>query len=370
LEQSVKIKSIETFCNEFVGMVRVRTDEGHEGWGQVAPYHADITSLVVHRQIAPYALGADPFDIDSLITTITDREFKYPGSYIWRAMSGLDTALWDLRGKIEEKSVCELLGGRPRPLRVYGSSMKRDITPADEAARFARLQEADGYDAFKFRIGSECGHDVDEWPGRTETIVSAVTKAVDPGTACLVDANCCYTPKKAIEIGHMLQDNGICHYEEPCPYWEPEWTREVTNALDMDVAGGEQDCELPTWRRIIEMRTVDILQPDICYLGGVTRTLRVAKMAQEAGLPCTPHSANLSLVTVFALHLMGAMETAGPYVEFSIEGLDYYPWQDDLYEPALIVRDGKVQIPDAPGWGVEISSKWLESAIYQISEME
>ena len=75
-------------------------------------------------------------------------------------------------------------------------------------------------------------------------------------------------------------------------------------------------------------------------------------------------------MTVFALHLMGAMESAGPYVEFSIEGLDYYPWQEGLYEPELIVRDGKAQIPDAPGWGVKISSKWLESAIYQISEME
>ncbi len=285
-------------------------------------------------------------------------------------MSGLDTALWDLRGKLETKSVCELLGGQPRPLRVYGSSMKRDITPENEAARLVRLQETNGYDAFKFCVGSECGHDVDEWPGRTETIVPEVRKALDPSTTLLVDANSCYTPKKAIEIGHMLQDNGICHYEEPCPYWELEWTREVTEALDIDVTGGEQDCDLVTWRRIVDMRAVDVLQPDICYLGGLSRTLRVAKMAQEADLPCTPHSANLSMITVFTLHLMGAIEGTGPYVEFSIEGLDYYPWQSGLYEPALIVRDGKLQIPDAPGWGVEINSKWLESADYQISEME
>jgi L-alanine-DL-glutamate epimerase-like enolase superfamily enzyme len=366
----MKIKSIETFCNKFIGMVRVRTDDGCEGWGQVAPYNADITSLVVHRQIAPHALGADALDIDTLVDTVTDKEHKFPGSYLWRAMSGLDTALWDLRGKIEGKSVCELLGGRPRLLRVYGSSMKRDITPDDEAVRFARLQETHGYDAFKFRIGSECGHDVDEWPGRTEAILAAVTKAVDPSTAYLVDANSCYSPKKAIEIGYLLQDSGICHYEEPCPYWELEWTKEVTDALDVDVTGGEQDCDLSTWRRMAEMRAVDVLQPDICYLGGLTRTLQVLKMAEDAGLPCTPHSANLSLVTVFTLHLMGAAKAVGPYVEFSIEGLDYYPWQDGLYEPALTVCDGKVQIPASPGWGVEISTKWLESATYRISEVE
>lgn len=370
LPNPMKIQSIETFCNQFVGIVRVRTEDGHEGWGQVSPYNADITSLVVHRQIAPYALGGDALDIDSLMDIIRVKEYKFPGSYLRRAMAGLDTALWDLRGKVEGKSVCELLGGQPRPLRVYGSSMRRDISPEEEAVRLARYQEIHGYDAFKFRIGSECGNNVDEWPGRTEKILTAVRKAVDPGTVLLVDANSCYTPKKAIEIGHVLQDCGICHFEEPCPYWELEWTKEVTDALEIDVAGGENTCDLATWRRIVDMRAVNVLQPDICYLGGVTRTLDVSRMAQKAGLPCTLHSANLSMVTVFALHVMGAIEAAGPYVEFSIEGLDFYPWQEYLYEPPLIAHDGEVRIPDAPGWGVAINPNWLKSATHEISEID
>ena len=93
-------------------------------------------------------------------------------------------------------------------------------------------------------------------------------------------------------------------------------------------------------------------------------------MAKAAGLPVTPHSANLSLVTVFTLHLMGAIENAGPYVEFSIEGADYYPWQDGLFEPALVAKDGKVQIPDQPGWGIEINQDWLAKAKYQKSEVD
>ena len=206
--------------------------------------------------------------------------------------------------------------------------MRRDITPEAEADRLAGLRDRHGYDAFKFRIGSECGHDRDEWPGRTEAIVPAVRKALGDDAALLVDANSCYTPAKAIEVGRMLEDHGVCHFEEPCPYWELEWTRQVADALDVAVTGGEQDCELPTWRRMIGMRAVDVVQPDVCYLGGLTRTLRVVAMAQAAGLPVTPHSANLSLVTVFTLHMMGAIAGAGPYVEFSIEGADYYPWQD------------------------------------------
>ena len=366
---NLKIHSIETFSNEYVGLVRVRTKDGSEGWGQVSPYNADITALLVHRQIAPYALGADALDIEKLVQEIPEREHKFPGSYLRRALAGLDTALWDLRGKLENKSVCELLGGTPRPLRVYASSMKRDITPQAEAERFLLLRDELGYDAFKFRVGKECGHDEDEWPGRTEEIVPEIRKALGVDVALLVDGNSAYTPDRAIEVGQLLEEQAICHFEEPCPYWELEWTKQVTDALKLDVTGGEQDCDLSTWKRIIEMRAVDVVQPDVCYLGGLTRTLKVAEMARQAGIPCTPHSANLSLVTVFTLHLMGALENAGPYVEFSIEGPEYYPWQYDIYEPALVAKDGKVQIPEAPGWGIEINPDFLEKTKYQISTL-
>jgi L-alanine-DL-glutamate epimerase-like enolase superfamily enzyme len=350
--------------------VRVTAEDGMQGWGQVSPYNADITCQIFHRQVARWALGADADDIAFLTDTIPEREHKFPGSYLMRALCGLDTALWDLRGKRAGKSVCELLGGKPRPFPVYASSMKRgEITPKEEAARFVRLRDEHGYTAFKFRIGKECGHDADEWPGRTDEIVPLIRRTLGPSARLLVDANSGYTPKKAIEIGRFLEDHGICHFEEPCPYWEYHWTRQVTDALKLDVTGGEQDCDLALWRFAIEMRAVDVVQPDVCYLGGINRTLKVVEMAKAAGLPVTPHSANQSLVTVFTLHLMGAIENAGPYVEFSIEGTDYYPWDSGLYEPALIARDGKVQIPDGPGWGVEINRDWLDKAAYQISSL-
>jgi L-alanine-DL-glutamate epimerase-like enolase superfamily enzyme len=366
----MKIKKLETFTNPSVGFVKVTTDDGHEGWGQVSNYNSDITCQIFHRQVARYALGQDALDIEALVTLIPEREHKFPGSYLMRAITGLDTALWDLKGKLEGKSVCELLGGKPRPFPVYASSMKRgEITPEGEAERLKRLQGECGYKAFKFRVGKECGHDEDEWPGRTDAIVPQVRKALGDQAILLVDGNSGYTPKKAIEVGHMLQDHGVVHFEEPCPYWEYHWTKEVKQALDLDVTGGEQDCDLALWRFAIDMRVVDVVQPDVCYIGGINRTLKVVEMAKRAGIPVTPHSANLSMVTVFTLHLMGAIENAGPYVEFSIEGEDYYPWQDRLFTPALIARDGKVQIPDAPGWGVEISKDWLSKATYQKSEV-
>lgn len=367
----MKIKAIETFSTPFAGFVRVTDASGATGWGQISTYHSDITAQVLHRQVAPWTIGVEIADLDDHLDGIMEREHKFPGSYLCRAMGGLDTAVWDLRGKLAGKPVAELLGGSAGPLRAYASSMKRDITPKDEAERLKRLRDRDGFDAFKVRAGAEVGRNLDEWPGRTEEIIPLMRRELGDTVDLLIDANSCYSPARAIEVGRMLEDSGYGHYEEPCPYWEMEQTKEVSDALSIDVAGGEQDWDLTHWRRMIDMRAVDIVQPDICYLGGISRTLRVARMAEAAGLAVTPHCANLSMVTLFTMHLLRAIPNAGKYLEFSIEGLDYYPWQQGLFrnDPYKIV-DGKATVTGEPGWGVEIEPEWLAKSTYQISEAD
>jgi L-alanine-DL-glutamate epimerase-like enolase superfamily enzyme len=363
------IAKLETFNNEFVCFVRLTTDSGAIGWGQTSTYNADITTAVFHRQVAPWALGADALDIDALVERIEEREHKFPGSYRCRAIAGLDTALWDLRGKLEGKPVVELLGGKPKWLRCYASSMRRDITPKDEAQRLVRLRDEQGFDAFKWRVGAECGRDVDEWPGRTEEIVPCVARALGSRVAKLVDANSGFSARRAIEVGRLLEAEGIGHFEEPCPYWKLEETKLVRDALTLDVTGGEQDWDLATWRRMIDLRVVDVVQPDVMYMGGITRTLKVVAMAAAAGVPVTPHSANLSLVTLCTMHLLGAIPNAGRYLELSIEGADYYPWQQGLFvADPYAISNGGVTIPSGPGWGVEINPDWLHRATYRCSE--
>jgi len=361
---------IESFCNEFVGFVRITDQDGAEGWGQVSTYNADITCQVLHRQIAPWVLGQDTTDLDDLLDLVTEREHKFPGSYLRRALAGFDTAIFDLRAKREGLPVVALLGGSPGKIRAYASSMKRDITPKDEAARLSKLAVDKGFTAFKVRAGAEVGRGGDEWPGRTEEIIPTIRKILGPDADLLIDANSCYAPKRAIEVGRMLEDHGYCHFEEPCPYWQLDQTKEVTDALSIDVTGGEQDCDLTVWKRMIDMRAVDIVQPDICYLGGIARTLRVCRMADAAGIPATPHCANLSMVTLFTMHLLRATPNAGNYLEFSIEGADYYPWQEGLFvEEPYLVEEGHVRVTDRPGWGVEIAPEWLAKAKYQRSEV-
>lgn len=365
-KSGLKIQKIETFCvNQNLCFVRVKANDGSEGIGQVSPFDADITATVLHRKIAPLALGEDPYDFDAISDKCVERNYKFPWSFVCRALAGVDTALWDLRGKRENKTVCELLGGKPRKLPVYGSSMSRTIKPEEEAQRMLRLRETKGFNAFKLRVGKVCGHDEDEWAGRTEALIPTVRKALGDKVALLADANSCYSPKKAIEVGRLLEQHNYCHFEEPCPYWELEWTAEVAAALNIAVAGGEQDNDLAQWRRMIRMNAVDIVQPDLCYIGGLTRGMRVAIMGAEAGKPCVPHSANRSMVILFTLHLCGAIPNFGDHIEFTIE---QDKWTENIYSPMPEVEDGIVKIPDSePGWGVKVNSDLLAKADYKVT---
>jgi L-alanine-DL-glutamate epimerase-like enolase superfamily enzyme len=360
--RGLTVKSIETFQRESLALVRVTASDGRTGWGQIAPYDADISATVLHRLIARRVVGKDIADIDAISDDVVDAQLKYPWSFLCRALAGVDTALWDLYGQITAKPVAVLLGGKVGPLPAYGSSMRRDISPADEAARLAKLRDTVGCKAFKIRLGTPGGRNRDAAPGRSEAIIPAVRKAVGPDIELHADANSCYTPDVAIAMGRRLEDARYAAFEEPCPYWELEWTREVTQALSMDVQGGEQDNDMAQWRRMIAMRAVDIVQPDICYVGGLTRAWRVAKMAEAAGLVTKPHAANVSLVTVFTMHLLAALPKAGE-VEFSIEeGAAITRQARAMFEPALEMKDGRAVMPDGPGWGVRIKPEWLAGA--------
>jgi L-alanine-DL-glutamate epimerase-like enolase superfamily enzyme len=272
-------------------------------------------------------------------------------------VGGVETALWDLLAKKAGCSVAKLAGGGIRKeFRAYGSSMSREIKPLEEAQRLTRLRQEHGFDAFKIRVGKVLGKDVDAWPGRSEDLVRTVRRELGSQVSLLVDGNSGFSPAGAIKLGSVLQECGVEHFEEPCPYWELEWTAEVAAALDLDVAGGEQDTDLAQFRRMARLKAVDIVQPDICYLGGFSRSLEAGRL----GLPCTPHAANLTFVTVFTLHLLSALPQPGKYLEYCIEDWD---WQHGIFEPALEVKDGKIRLPESEaGWGVRVRADWLAKA--------
>src|SRR5258708_28490741 len=149
--------------------------------------------------------------------------------------------------------------------------MRRDTTGGEEAERLWRLRDDFGFDAFKWRVGAECGHDVDQWPGRTEEIVPAVARALGADVAKLVDANGGFSPGRAIEVGRLLEAEGGGHFEEPCPYWRVEETKRVADALTIDVARREQDRDLATWQRVPDVPGGGLAHPEAMYQDGLCR---------------------------------------------------------------------------------------------------
>jgi L-alanine-DL-glutamate epimerase-like enolase superfamily enzyme len=348
----MKIVRIETFLAPEQAVVRVETDTGDEGFGQTSPYRADITVDVLHKMVAPFFLGQNPWDIERLGERCLTKLHKFPGSFVCRALCGVDTAIWDLLGKLAGQPVYRLLGGAARAeLPMYASSMRRETSPEEEVERFADLVTKNGFRCVKIKIGTMMGRDEDESPGRTERFIPLVREALGDEIEINADGNGGYSASRAICIGRMLEENRYFHFEEPCPFTQLEATAEVAAALDIPVAGGEQDYDLDQFHRMIRMKAVDIVQPDIGYIGGVSRARKVAEVAQAAGIACTPHCANRSLLQIFTLHLALAMPACFQYHEYSIED---QPWSAEIYEPYPEVKDGVLPAPQQPGWGVNI----------------
>jgi L-alanine-DL-glutamate epimerase-like enolase superfamily enzyme len=365
--EQMKITSIETFLADQIAIVRVRTDDGAEGIGQTSPFRPDLTVRVLHEMVAPFFLGKDPWDLEALVGRCVRDQYKFPSSFLLRGLCGVDTALWDLLGKVTGQPVYKLLGGEVRDVvPMYASSMSRSITPEDEAERLQKLRETNGFRCAKIRIGDVMAHDRDAAPGRTERIIPYIRAAMGDDFHIHADANSGFTVSRAIRVGRLLEANGYYHFEEPCPYPELENTAQVAAALDIPVAGGEQDNSLVQFRRMIAMQAVDIVQPDIGYIGGVARARRVARMAEDAGIPCTPHCSNRSMLQVFTLHLAASMPACAQFHEWGIEDT---PWTEGVYEPALRVVDGGVEVPRTPGWGVEITASFLDKAHREVSSV-
>jgi L-alanine-DL-glutamate epimerase-like enolase superfamily enzyme len=365
----MKIARVESFLKNDIPVCRVHTDSGECGTGQCSTYGGAITVKVLHEMVAPLVLGQDPMQIDAIADRVIDRTMKFPGSFVCRALAGVDTALWDLKGRLVGRPVAALLGGPVREaVPMYASSMRRDIRPQDEAERLLRLVKEQGFRAVKVRVGAgpgaPMGSDADAAPGRTEDLVRTVRQVLGDEVRVNVDANSTYTAHRAIRVGRMLEKFGVFHFEEPCPYPDIESTKAVADALDVYVAGGEQDVSIPQFRRMAAMRAVDIVQPDILYIGGVARARRVAMLAHEFGLACTPHAANRAMVQLFTLHFAAALPNCLYEQEWSIEPA---PWTEGLLERRLQVEDGLVRVPEGPGWGIEVREEWLRAAQHQES---
>lgn len=345
----MSLAQVSTYTDESLCVVSITDSEGAVGWGQCAPYAAPVTCDVLHRLIVPRVLGKATEPIGPVIDGLFDACYKFSGSFLCRAIGGLDTAFWDLAARRRGIPVCELAGGRPQALAVYGSSMRRDLAPEAEADRMLAVREACGMTAFKCKIGARLGNRDASATERSAAIVPLLRRRLGADATLIADANGSYTPDQALIQARRLAEHGFAAFEEPCPSTEIEWTAEVRAAGGIAIAGGEQDYLLPSWRRLVGLPALDICQPDIGYVGGFHRALTVARLADAAGLACTSHVSNHSALLVFAMHLLSAIARPWSHLEYS---LDRAPSFEGLLCDPPTVRDGRLPPPHGPGWGL------------------
>ena len=341
-----------------VHFLRARSKDGGTGLVMISERRHFLTALLKER-ILPFFAGRDARDLETMIDEIYvyQSNYKYAGPALWTTVAWAEAAVLDLLGKATIRSIGDLLGGRKRDrVPVYVSSLLRDTTPEEEVEWVGRRIEQTQAKAVKLKIGGRLSRNADAAPGRSERLIALARRAWGDGMKIYVDANGSYDARRSLEVAKMLKDHGVVFFEEPCPFEDLDETKAVADALDMPVAGGEQDASLPRFEYMAKNRVVDILQPDMLYNGGFIRNHRTNVIARHYGLPLTPHSPYLGPRQALSTHFCATL----PELPIELEYAAALPQRPmDWYGPQIEVKDGMVAVPTGPGLGIEFAPEVL-----------
>jgi L-alanine-DL-glutamate epimerase-like enolase superfamily enzyme len=329
--------------------VHVRSKDGAEGVSVTNPRAAYLYPIL-HELITPYFLGKDVRDLEGHLWELYryQSNYKLQGLAFWCPHAWVEFAILDMFGRITGKPMGELLGGViRREVPYYVASGRRDSTPEDEVEYLQELIDETGAKAVKFRVGGRMSRNADAAPGRTEKLIPLARRALGDAIDIHADSNSSYDPPKAIEVGRMLEEIDAVYFEEPCRFDHLEDTKVVSDALEIPVAGGEQEYSERRFRWMIYNRGVDIVQPDLHYYGGMIRSIRVAHMAELAKMPTTVHISG-GFGFVYTLHFASCVPDIGAYQEYK-RGIERYAgW----FDPPLTAKDGSLIVPEGPGVGI------------------
>ena len=358
----VPITSVELLRNDREFLVRVRSEDGAEGIAVSNSAKMRSVYPLFLQQVAPFFIGKDARDLDALIdgVFIWNSNYKLQGQSFWVCVSSLEFAILDLLGKIAGEPVGEILGSvYQRKIAIYRASGNRGNTPEEEIAVLEKMVGDTGTGAIKFKVGGRMQKNLDSLPGRSEALIPLVRKTFGEEMTVYADSNGSYDVENSIRIGRLMQEYRFAFFEEPCPFDQLDETRKVADALTIPIAGGEQESSHHRFRWMILNDGVQIVQPDLFYFGGFIRTIRVARMAQAAGIPCTPHMSGTSLGFMYVLHYASIMKNCGPHQEY--KGGPNVPISEST--SSLLSEGGMVTVPTGPGWGVTVNPGFVNKAV-------
>jgi L-alanine-DL-glutamate epimerase-like enolase superfamily enzyme len=346
----VRIASIELLRDRRNHFVRTRSSDGAEGIA-LTNGRASYLYPILQRLVIPYFVGKDARQLEALVdgVYVHNSNYKLSGLAFWCCVAWVEFSILDMLGKIARKPLGDLFGGIiRREVPIYMASGNRDTTPEQEVAVLAQHIERTGAGAVKFKVGGRMSNNADSMPGRTEGLIRLVRKALGDKVTIYADANGSYDAPKAIEIGRLLQDHSINMFEEPCPFDWLEETRQVADALEIPVAGGEQETSLHRFRWMIHNNAVQVVQPDLHYNGGFIRAARIARMAAQAGMKIVPHMSGEGTGNIDVLQFASFTPNMGPFQEYKGNIEQIGQW----YDPPLRLKDGTINVPAGPGLGI------------------
>ena len=350
-------------------LVEIRTDEGLVGWGECfGPGNVAIANkCIIEKVIQPMILEFDPLNREVIWQKVYNllRDHGQKGMPI-QALSGIDIALWDIAGKITNLSISRLIGGRFResiPVYGYGMMLRREDVDSlvdrfyDEAQDIKSM----GFVATKMKVGLG--------PEKDIRLAEAVRKGIGDGFPFMVDANHCYTSSDALYVGRALEEMNAFWFEEPVPPEDLEGYLELKSVLDIKIAGGEAEFTRWGWRNILQKRCVDLAQPEVCALGGISEYLKVLAMAHAHFVPVVNHVWGSAIAVATNLQLLAAMPPL-PGGIHPIDPLLEFDTTDNKFRDELIIEPLKIQqqisanggfvsIPDNPGIGVEPDPEFI-----------
>ena len=343
-------------------VVRIHTDEGITGIGEVDSSPELVQALVqapsshaVAVSLRDVLIGEDPLDVERLWQKMY-RGLIYFGrrGIAIHAISGLDIALWDIKGKALGKPVFELLGTPHRDrVRAYASMLMPDTT--EEVTEAITALKEQNFTAVKLGwgpLGKDSKQDVALAAAAKEAAGDGVEIMIDSGLGYVADA------KRAIEVAREYEQIGIYWLEEPFEPDEYEAYAELADAVDIRVTAGEQDATWWGFRELIDRAHVDLVQPDVTRCGGITETLRIAELAHSQGKETVPHAWKSGIIKAASLHCNAVMPD-GIWQEYCVADT---PIAKTLTVQRLpIEADGCVAVPTAPGLGVDLDEDVLES---------
>lgn len=339
-------------------LVRIEASDGTVGWGECWGPVAG-TRETVEEVLGPHVVGEDPREAERLYDRLYDvGRATYQTVVPLPAISGIDLAVWDLAGKLRGEPVATLLGGaRREAVRPYATGHyfpKTDDLGAvyekivDEARR-----NADALGAVKLKTGlSHLGYG----PAEDVELVRRVRDAVGPDVTVMVDANYAYDRTDARRVGRALEAQDVYWFEEPVPPEDLAGYARLSGTLDVPVAGGE--CQTPSeFDRLFEIGGLDVAQPDVCIVGGLTPARRIARRARDHGVPLVPHVWGTPVALAASLQLIATLP-GQPWLEFDRSP---NPLREELTPtPFTPDEEGLVGIPEEPGLGVEIDEDAVE----------